>query len=94
VSLAVGSVHVLALTEEGEVYGWGRNDYAQVGETTGSSVLEPTLISSLQGKVIIGIACGPTQVVSDIELYWPELKLLICEGPEPNLRHKTGFISL
>jgi E3 ubiquitin-protein ligase HERC2 len=63
VSLAVGSVHVLALTEEGEVYGWGRNDYAQVGETSGSSVLEPTLITSLQGKVIIGIACGPTQVL-------------------------------
>jgi hypothetical protein len=93
VSLAVGSVHVLALTEEGEVYGWGRNDYAQVGETTGSSVLEPTLITSLQGKVIIGIACGPTQVVSDIELYWLELKLHIFEGPEPNLRQKTGFIS-
>ncbi|XP_023713900.1 E3 ubiquitin-protein ligase HERC2 [Cryptotermes secundus] len=61
VSLAVGSVHVLALTEEGEVYGWGRNDYAQVGETTGSSVLEPTVITSLQGKVIVGTACGPTQ---------------------------------
>ncbi|XP_068082847.1 E3 ubiquitin-protein ligase HERC2 [Anabrus simplex] len=61
VALAVGSVHVLAMTDEGEVYGWGRNDYAQVGETTSSSVLEPMLITSLQGKVIIGVACGPTQ---------------------------------
>jgi E3 ubiquitin-protein ligase HERC2 len=66
VSLAVGSVHVLALTEEGEVYGWGRNDYAQVGETTGSSVLEPTLITSLHGKPIVGIACGPTQVLPNV----------------------------
>lgn len=61
-SLAVGSGHVLALTDEGEVYGWGRNDYAQVGESTGGHILEPMLISSLQGKTIIGIACGPTQV--------------------------------
>jgi E3 ubiquitin-protein ligase HERC2 len=65
----VGSVHVLALTEEGEVYGWGRNDYGQVGETTGTSVLEPTIIAPLQGKVIIGIACGPTQVVPSIKVY-------------------------
>jgi E3 ubiquitin-protein ligase HERC2 len=77
VSLAVGSVHVLALTDEGEVYGWGRNDYAQVGETTGGSVLEPTLITSLQGKVIIGIACGPTQVLLDVEVYLLEYKLHI-----------------
>ncbi|XP_063244096.1 E3 ubiquitin-protein ligase HERC2 isoform X2 [Bacillus rossius redtenbacheri] len=61
VSLAVGSVHVLALTEEGEVYGWGRNDYAQVKEPASSSVSEPTLLTSLKGKAIIGIACGPTQ---------------------------------
>nr|CAD7262173.1 unnamed protein product [Timema shepardi] len=62
VSLAVGSVHVLALTEEGEVYGWGRNDYAQVMEPPTSSVTRPTLLPALKGKVIIGIACGPTQV--------------------------------
>nr|CAD7427833.1 unnamed protein product [Timema monikensis] len=61
VSLAVGSVHVLALTEEGEVYGWGRNDYAQVMEPPTSSVARPTLLPALKGKVIIGIACGPTQ---------------------------------
>lgn len=60
--IAVGSGHVLALTEDGEVYGWGRNDNGQVGETTGPSVLEPTLISLLQGKNITGIACGPNQV--------------------------------
>nr|CAD7453260.1 unnamed protein product [Timema tahoe] len=61
VSLGVGSVHVLALTEEGEVYGWGRNDYAQLMEPPTSSVARPTLLPALKGKVIIGIACGPTQ---------------------------------
>ncbi|XP_049844846.1 E3 ubiquitin-protein ligase HERC2 [Schistocerca gregaria] len=60
-SLAVGAGHVLALTDEGEVYGWGRNDYGQVEETNGTSILEPMLVTSLQGRSIVGIACGPIQ---------------------------------
>ncbi|KAK7864133.1 hypothetical protein R5R35_007650 [Gryllus longicercus] len=61
VQLAVGSVHVLALTDEGEVLGWGRNDYAQVGEGSSAAVLEPQPLASLHGKVIIGVGCGPAQ---------------------------------
>ncbi|KAG8235158.1 hypothetical protein J437_LFUL015198, partial [Ladona fulva] len=34
-SVAVGSAHVLALTEDGEVYGWGRNDHGQAGGLPG-----------------------------------------------------------
>lgn len=58
--LAVGLVHVLALTENGEVYSWGKQEYAQCGDTTASD--EPTQVTSLRGKSIVGIACGPTQV--------------------------------
>lgn len=62
--IAVGSGHVLALTDDGEVYGWGRNDNGQVGETSETNVLEPTLVSLLQGKNIVDIDCGPNQVSS------------------------------
>lgn len=60
--LAVGSAHVLALTEDGEVYGWGRNDNGELGKSKCPGVVEPTLIESLKGKSIAGLACGPNQV--------------------------------
>ncbi|XP_046386640.1 E3 ubiquitin-protein ligase HERC2 isoform X3 [Ischnura elegans] len=104
-SVGVGSAHVLALTEDGEVYGWGRNDHGQAGgallgdvgassaagnappgvaasdggsgvpgrgqgggtmgvnvpTTSSSSISEPTLMATLKGKVMAGVACGPTQ---------------------------------
>lgn len=59
--LAVGLVHVLALTESGEVYSWGKQEYAQCGDSPLSD--EPRLVSPLCGKTIVGIASGPTQVV-------------------------------
>ena len=59
----MGSMHVAILTDEGEVYVWGRNDQAQLGDSPNAAIMEPTLMSSLQNKNIIGIACGPSQVV-------------------------------
>lgn len=59
--LAVGSVLVLALTEDQQVYGWGRNDYGQIDATLGFTVPEPTLCTALVGKSVIGLVCGPTQ---------------------------------
>ncbi|XP_034934449.1 E3 ubiquitin-protein ligase HERC2 [Chelonus insularis] len=62
IELAVGSVLVLALTEDQQVYGWGRNDYGQIDPSLGfTKVSEPWLCSALTGKSVIGIACGPTQ---------------------------------
>lgn len=60
--VAVGCMHSLVLTEDGEVYVWGRNDQAQLGDSPHASLAEPTLMSTLHGKSIIGIACGPSQV--------------------------------
>ncbi|XP_054270101.1 E3 ubiquitin-protein ligase HERC2 isoform X2 [Macrosteles quadrilineatus] len=57
--LAVGLVHVLALTESGEVYGWGKQEYAQCGDQASSD--EPHLLTLLRGKNIVGLSCGPTQ---------------------------------
>lgn len=61
VDIAVGTMHCLALTDDGKVYGWGKNDYQQVGESSITWSV-PTLINVFEGKKIAGIACGPTQV--------------------------------
>ena len=62
VELCVGSMHALAITDNGEVYGWGRNDQGQLGDGTLVSRGEPTLVVQLEGKTICGITCGPAQV--------------------------------
>lgn len=62
IDFAVGSVHCLAVTEDGEVYSWGRNEQGQLGDTSCIARAEPTLISSIAGKEITGVACGPAQV--------------------------------
>ncbi|XP_017887257.1 E3 ubiquitin-protein ligase HERC2 [Ceratina calcarata] len=59
--LCVGSLHVLALTEDQLVYGWGRNDYGQIDPALCTVVSEPTLCPTLSGKNVIGLACGLMQ---------------------------------
>ncbi|KAK0097381.1 hypothetical protein PV326_002182 [Microctonus aethiopoides] len=59
--LAVGSVIVFALTEDQQVFGWGKNEYGQLDPTLGPTVSEPTLCTALTGKSVIGIVCGTTQ---------------------------------
>ncbi|GFN81530.1 E3 ubiquitin-protein ligase herc2-like, partial [Plakobranchus ocellatus] len=60
-SLAVGSMHCVAVTEEGEVMAWGKNDQGQLGEEGRASFTEPVMLSGLEGRHIIGAACGPAQ---------------------------------
>ncbi|KXJ15070.1 RCC1 and BTB domain-containing protein 1 [Exaiptasia diaphana] len=52
--------HMMALTEQGEVYSWGHNAYCQVGNgnTNQNPVHTPAFLSSLQSKKITQIACG------------------------------------
>nr|XP_034301898.1 E3 ubiquitin-protein ligase HERC2 isoform X2 [Crassostrea gigas] len=59
--IAIGSLHCMAITEDGELYGWGRNEQGQLGNPSISNFTEPTLIGGMEGKNIIGVACGPTQ---------------------------------
>ncbi|XP_077868707.1 E3 ubiquitin-protein ligase HERC2-like [Saccoglossus kowalevskii] len=59
--IQVGSMHVLARTEDGEVYCWGRNDQGQLGDNSLTTKSEPTLMNALDGKNISGVACGPSQ---------------------------------
>ncbi len=39
-----GPTHTLAVTEDGEVYGWGLNDLHQLGSDAGPVVITPTLL--------------------------------------------------
>nr|WP_128796777.1 MopE-related protein [Corallococcus coralloides] len=69
VSVAAGGHHVLALGRTGRVWGWGRNDFAQVGMGASSApVLTPTLIRTW---VTAAIAAGESHsVLYDNEGRW------------------------
>lgn len=59
--VACGSSHILALTEELELFSWGCGNYGALGLGTRDDVHLPTKIIILkkeQVQPIIGIACG------------------------------------
>lgn len=61
--MAAGSTHCLALTEDSEVHSWGNNDQCQHFDTLHQTKPEPSLLPGLDTKHIVGIACGPAQVL-------------------------------
>jgi alpha-tubulin suppressor-like RCC1 family protein len=64
VSIASGAVHTVFLTNEGKVYGCGRNDYGQLGLNDTSDRSVPTLITTNIGSLTISaIACGAHHTV-------------------------------
>ena len=67
VDVAVGSMHCLAVTEDGEVWCWGRNDQGQLADSNTSSKADPSLVTLLEGQHISGVACGPAQVRSQLQ---------------------------
>ncbi|XP_050428032.1 E3 ubiquitin-protein ligase HERC2 [Adelges cooleyi] len=58
VHFATGSLHVLALTDDGEVYAWGDNDEGQLGDGTTHPISRPRPIAALKGKKIQQVSCG------------------------------------
>ncbi|XP_044727132.1 probable E3 ubiquitin-protein ligase HERC4 isoform X2 [Chrysoperla carnea] len=59
VQIKCGLRHSLALTNSGELYTWGANDYGQLGiGRTSAFEKEPQLIKSLAGIPMAFIACG------------------------------------
>lgn len=55
-----------------QVYSWGNGDGGRLGHGDSSSREEPTLIQELQGKTVVGIACGSTYsaaITAEGELY-------------------------
>ncbi len=62
-SLACGSAHCIAVTSEGQPYGWGSDLNGQLGlggpeAGNGSVVPTPVLISSFRGHIVEKVWCG------------------------------------
>lgn len=57
-AIAAGGTHSLALTTAGQVYAWGLNSSGQLGDSTSTQRLVPTLVPSLSG--VTAIAAGGT----------------------------------
>lgn len=56
--IANGASHVLVITTNEEVYGWGRNDMGQIGNITSEINPNPILIDFFKGKGADKISCG------------------------------------
>jgi len=58
VSSSPCSVHILAVSDNGQVYAWGRNDKGQLGLGDSKDRKCPTLIKELAGYNIVSVATG------------------------------------
>ena len=68
IEVACGSHHSLALTRDGEVYGWGQNTCGQVGAGVSTNQAVPRKVNSHIGiKKTISIACGKTPSMAVLE---------------------------
>lgn len=56
--IEVGYNFVLLVTFENKIYGWGSNEYGQLGLTTMSVVHTPTLLEEISNLGVYKIACG------------------------------------
>ncbi|XP_053688822.1 probable E3 ubiquitin-protein ligase HERC2 isoform X2 [Sabethes cyaneus] len=65
VDVAVGSAHCLALTNSGELYGWGRNDYQQICPSCVSRdpIIQSPILTTPPTLRISGMACGAAQSI-------------------------------
>lgn len=65
IQVAVGSAHCLALTGQGEVYGWGRNDFHQICPPTvcRDTVVRLPVQTTPASMRMVGVACGAAQSV-------------------------------
>ncbi|CAH1776574.1 unnamed protein product, partial [Owenia fusiformis] len=61
INVAVGTMHSFIITEDNEVFTWGKNDHGQQGDSTVNYRPEPQPLVQMEGKQIIGAACGPAQ---------------------------------
>ena len=58
VSISCGHTSSMVALETGEVYGWGYNGNGQLGLGNNINQLNPCRVSSLQGVVVVKVACG------------------------------------
>ncbi len=63
IAVAGGDDHSLALADNGKVYGWGRNDYGQLGNDSTGQADSPVAADTtgvLAGKTVVAISGGHT----------------------------------
>ncbi|KAG7033257.1 Ultraviolet-B receptor UVR8, partial [Cucurbita argyrosperma subsp. argyrosperma] len=66
VDIAAGGWHSTALTDSGEVYGWGRGEHGRLGfgDNDKSSKMVPQKVQLLSGEDIVQVSCGGTHSVA------------------------------
>ncbi|KAI3451752.1 hypothetical protein Pfo_008417 [Paulownia fortunei] len=65
VDIAAGGWHSTALTDDGEVYGWGRGEHGRLGfGDDKSSKMVPQRVQLLVGEHIVQVSCGGTHSVA------------------------------
>lgn len=58
-ALSCGDRHSFAVTDDGKVFGWGSNEFGQLGcGKKRDTILRPTVIEGLQGLKVVGISSG------------------------------------
>ncbi|XP_066913164.1 E3 ubiquitin-protein ligase HERC2-like, partial [Clytia hemisphaerica] len=65
-------VHCLALTDQGEVFSWGDNEFGKLGHGDTTSLDTPKLVEALRGLNVTHLACGSNHsavIVDHKELY-------------------------
>jgi alpha-tubulin suppressor-like RCC1 family protein len=72
-AVAAGALHTVALTTDGSVWTWGKNDFGQLGDGTKANSGVPRKVTSvLAGKTVTAVAAGNFHTIaltSDGELY-------------------------
>ncbi|XP_075155337.1 E3 ubiquitin-protein ligase HERC2 [Haematobia irritans] len=84
VSIATGSLHCVACTDNGEVYTWGDNDEGQLGDGTVSAIQRPRLVHALVGKHIVKVTCGSAHTLA---LSTSQLSERVRPPPNPPLEY-------
>jgi len=46
------------MTEEGEVYAWGKNDFGQIGNGSYEDALTPFRLNGFNEQIVKSISCG------------------------------------
>jgi alpha-tubulin suppressor-like RCC1 family protein len=65
VDIAAGGWHSVALTADGEVYGWGRGEHGRLGfGDDKSSKMIPQKVHTLESEFIVQVSCGGTHSVA------------------------------
>ncbi|KAI4366753.1 hypothetical protein MLD38_022588 [Melastoma candidum] len=66
VDIAAGGWHSTALTDDGEVFGWGRGEHGRLGfgDNDKSSKMVPQKVHLLAGEDTVQVSCGGTHSVA------------------------------